>query len=209
LCQPPNGCSGPCYGFAATPRALHLIMRSRRAANVGARSLNCNVMRRSERAGTTMRVALVVAGLLISFDVVAGSGAYGEGCSAHAPGADAEIYWRSFSLGNMAEICDASPVPSEFRARPVTLRIGERLHRTAKSGVVIEAYDARSGFLPHVPIRINLIDPGDVVRPGFWEDGDYLRAEREGVAEFRVSWACGAWDRLPVEFPIPIIVVRE
>ena len=159
--------------------------------------------------GTTTSAALVVAALLLSFSIAAESGTFGEGYSADAPGADSEIYWRAFSLGNMGEICDASPVPSEFRARPVTLRVGERLHRNADSGVVIEAYDARNGFLPHVPIRINLIDPRNIVRPGFWEDGDYLRAEREGEAEFRVSWACGATDTPPVEFPIPIRVLPE
>jgi hypothetical protein len=185
------------------------IVLMRRTAQRSAPPLNGVVMCQSERPVTAIRTTLAVLGLLSLFDAVAGSGAYGEGYSAPAPGVDAEIYWRSFSVGDMAEICGVSPVPSEFRARPLTLRIGERLHRTAKSGVIIEAYDSRSGFLPHVPIRINLIDPDDVVRSGFWEDGDYLRAEREGVAELRVSWACGASDRPPVQFPIPIMVLRK
>ncbi len=43
-----SSCSGPSNGIAATPRALHFIMRSRRASHGSARPLNCGVRRQKQ-----------------------------------------------------------------------------------------------------------------------------------------------------------------
>lgn len=171
--------------------------------------MNCGVMRQVKRVAVAIRTALAGGAVLLGFHLDAGSGAYGEGFTAPAPGTDSEIYWRAFSLGNHPEICAASTVPAQFRAKSVTLRIGQRLQRSERSGVVIEAYNAGGDFVAHVPIIVSMLDPQNIATAGFWDDGDYLKANREGEAELLVTWACASNDRPPVELRVSIVVVAE
>jgi len=137
--------------------------------------------------------------------------AFGEGFTSQTLGSLAEIYGRAFSLGNMAEICGASQTPSRFVVRdPIPLRVGQSIQRIGQvpgnkqDVVIVDAYDARGQFIPHVPVIITVIDPSGIV--SLIRDGDYLEALAIGEAELEVTWACGPNDGPGVQSRIRVVV---
>jgi hypothetical protein len=136
-----------------------------------------------------------------------------EAYTADVQGLPVALHSRLFSLGVMPEICNKSPVPSKFVPRdPIRLRVGQHIERIGQvpenrqDDIVVDAYDAKGTFLPHVPIRVTVTDPQGII--GYRPVGDYVEAVAAGEASFEVTWACGSDDGPRVQSRIRVIVTE-
>ena len=151
--------------------------------------------------------------LLVSYPLSASGGIFGEGHSSPAPGAPSEISFRAFTIYTLQDACKESAAPAQLKVlpNPITLRVGERIHRTNVgehwSEVIVEAYGASGRFLPAVPIIVSTLDPSGVI--GDRSDRDYFEAIAEGEAELVVGWACAPPGTAPVRASVRIVVASS
>lgn len=118
----------------------------------------------------------------------------------------------TFSLGTIQEVCEGSPIPSEFRIRPnpIRLRVGDRIHRTAPGEIIVEAYDARGNFLPSIPVATGVLELNENQNViGTRADWDYFEAMAEGEAEFGVNFRCQSTDGSFIQSEVRILVTAE
>lgn len=134
--------------------------------------------------GVSLALALLAASPASAF-------MFAEGHSSAKPGASAALSYREFTIYLAEEACAHSPVPSriEVRLARSSLSIGERIHRTSSSELIVEAYDEEGRFLPEIPILVDVDAPLDVA--GSRADWDYLEARGAGEAKVVVTWLCG------------------
>ena len=134
---------------------------------------------------------------------------FAEGYSSPEPGLPAAIYYRAFTIYIMQEACEASPVPAEMKVRPDPLRlnIGDRVARTERTALIIEAYNGDGRFIPAIPTIVDISDPDNIIDTR--SDWDYLEAIAEGRAELTVKWACRDDEAQAVEATVPIVVESE
>lgn len=132
---------------------------------------------------------------------------FAEGYSSEASGLPAGLSWREFTIYTGREACAASPVPSAFviRPAPIVLKVGERLHRTPDTELIIEAYDQKGTFLPRVPIIVNIASPEEVLESR--SDWNYMEAAAPGEGELTTLWYCADEER--VEHRVFIKVTAE
>jgi hypothetical protein len=83
----------------------------------------------------TPRWLVYLALLVIPYPLSASGGIFGEGYSSAAPGAPAGISFRAFTIYTGQDACAKSALPSKLKVlpNPITLRVGERIHRTNAS----------------------------------------------------------------------------
>lgn len=135
------------------------------------------------------RLAYLV--LAISAASAANTFAFAEGYSSREPGTSAEIWYREFTIYIAKEACARSPIPTRIRValnRP-SVSIGERIHRTSASELIIEAYAEDGRFLPRVPLTVNVDAPLDVGKSR--ADWDYFEATGIGEVKVTATWLCG------------------
>ena len=147
-------------------------------------------------------VWLAIGVLLILLPVSGWAWVFAEGYSSAKPSVSARIFYRAFTIYTGQDACSDSPVPFEFRVRPnpITLKVGERIHRTERSELIVEAYDEAGLFLPAVPLVVTVIDSMTVVRSR--SDWDYFEAIAEGEAELLIAWYCPADDHVQAKVRI-------
>jgi hypothetical protein len=151
--------------------------------------------------------------LLVPSGLWASGGIFAEGYSSPAPGAPSQISFRAFTIYTWQDACAKSGTPSELKVmpNPITLNVGDRIHRTnvseQRSEIIVEAYGARGLFLPAVPIIVSTVDPNGVL--GNRSDWDYFEAVGEGEAELVVGWACQQSGGAPLQASVRIIVTSS
>ena len=151
--------------------------------------------------------------LLVPSGLWASGGIFAEGYSSPAPGAPSQISFRAFTIYTWQDACAKSGTPSELKVmpNPITLNVGDRIHRTnvseQRSEIIVEAYGARGLFLPAVPIIVSTVDPNGVLANR--SDWDYFEAVGEGEAELVVGWACQQSGGAPLQASVRIIVTSS
>lgn len=150
------------------------------------------------------KIALVILTLLIPTS--ASAAIFGEGFSSPTPNAPADIRFRAFTIYSLESACEASAAVERLNImpNPLFLAIGDRVHRSNESVIVIEAYDENGEFLPSVPLVINLFDDQNTTTSR--SDWDYFEAVREGEARLFTFWACAKQSTQGVEASARIVV---
>lgn len=148
--------------------------------------------------------------LVLAAQPAASAGRFAEGYSSAEPGAPSEVYHRAFTIYSLKEACGESLRPGTFRISPdpIHMRVGDRVHHSSPQGrpsdLVIEAFDAQGGFLPSLPIIVDVTGRDGVVASR--SDWEYFEAARAGEDELRVTWACATQDGEPGEASVRILI---